>query len=460
MLALNIVDRSLTGLLQHLDNDQAAPLGFLFVEKLLESVANRDYVLRLFPLMAGCLSVYFLYRLARHCVSSPFFLAAVALFALSSPLVYYASEVKQYSVDVMVVVVLYLSAAPFIERRAGRRDLLVLGLGGVLALVFSHPALFALAGIWVTLALDYVIRKCWAGLRNMAFVGGAWAVTLTALYAISLRGISQTPVLLQYWREQFLPMPPWSQPGWIGSALQELARYPGGLSLSLLAVALGAAGVALLLARRWQWALVLTLPLAFAMAASGLHKYPFGGRLMLFAVPSVVITIAAGLEGLYVVFRSASRALAGPAAAVALILALVLLHGPALGAADGLRDPPMGEHLKPALAYLERHRQPGDTLYVYAPASFAYSYYAPFYDLRGVGVQLGGSYPRAEPKRYLQDIARLRGKGRVWFLFSHVYAGPPVDEKTYILQRVNSIGTKEDRLVLPGASLYLYQLDG
>jgi len=79
MLALNFVHRSLPGLLRPLESDQAAPLGFLVVEKLLESIANRDYVLRLFPLVAGCVSLYLLYRLARQCVAAPFFLAAVHL---------------------------------------------------------------------------------------------------------------------------------------------------------------------------------------------------------------------------------------------------------------------------------------------------------------------------------------------------------------------------------------------
>src|SRR3990172_8968599 len=50
-LAVNIADRNYSELLGLLDYQQAAPVGFLYVEKTLITVfGNHDYVLRLFPL--------------------------------------------------------------------------------------------------------------------------------------------------------------------------------------------------------------------------------------------------------------------------------------------------------------------------------------------------------------------------------------------------------------------------
>ena len=52
MLALNIVNRDFWGLLQPLDYDQGAPIGFLLVEKLFNSILGKhEFVLRLFPLL-------------------------------------------------------------------------------------------------------------------------------------------------------------------------------------------------------------------------------------------------------------------------------------------------------------------------------------------------------------------------------------------------------------------------
>src|SRR5512134_330155 len=101
MLALNVVNRSLAGLVQPLDYDQGAPLGFLLVEKLVQLLLGKhELVLRLFPLLAGLLSLgLFALLLRRMEMRGAGGLTALALFALNPRLIYYSSEVKQYILD-------------------------------------------------------------------------------------------------------------------------------------------------------------------------------------------------------------------------------------------------------------------------------------------------------------------------------------------------------------------------
>jgi hypothetical protein len=42
---------------------------------------------------------------------------------------------------------------------------------------------------------------------------------------------------------------------------------------------------------------MLILPIALALLASGLRKYPFHGRIILFLVPALLLLIANGLDG-------------------------------------------------------------------------------------------------------------------------------------------------------------------
>ena len=57
-LALNIVGRSFSGLTLPLDYEQGTPILFLLIEKLSIVVqGTNDFILRLFPLLAGLLSV-------------------------------------------------------------------------------------------------------------------------------------------------------------------------------------------------------------------------------------------------------------------------------------------------------------------------------------------------------------------------------------------------------------------
>src|SRR3990172_1675949 len=111
-LALNIIDRPFAGLLASLDYDQAAPLGYLVIEKaMVLLLGDSEYSLRLFPLIAGVVSVLLFYWVARQHLDLLAALIAVGLFATSRELIYYSAEVKQYGSDVLVALALLLAAS-------------------------------------------------------------------------------------------------------------------------------------------------------------------------------------------------------------------------------------------------------------------------------------------------------------------------------------------------------------
>jgi len=97
-LAVNIVSRSFEGLTEPLGFHQAAPVGFLYIEKLLMILlGNADYILRLFPLISGILAVYLIHRIGLdHFGTVGIF--ALSMFALNSWQVYYTSELNSTAV--------------------------------------------------------------------------------------------------------------------------------------------------------------------------------------------------------------------------------------------------------------------------------------------------------------------------------------------------------------------------
>ena len=107
-LAVNIVNRSFLELFRPLDCQQAAPIGFLLVEKcLVQLFGNNEYVLRLFPFICGVASLFLFYKLTRDYIQTRTVLLPVGLLAISALQVRYSSEVKQYSTDMAVALLLY-----------------------------------------------------------------------------------------------------------------------------------------------------------------------------------------------------------------------------------------------------------------------------------------------------------------------------------------------------------------
>src|SRR5215208_6687635 len=84
MLALNIVNRNFGGMFQPLDYDQGAPIGFLLIEKLFNSLLGKnEFALRLFPLLVGLLSLWLFHLLLRRVTNKAGLFTALALFAFN-----------------------------------------------------------------------------------------------------------------------------------------------------------------------------------------------------------------------------------------------------------------------------------------------------------------------------------------------------------------------------------------
>jgi len=185
-LALNLVNRTFSGLTRPLDYEQGAPIVFLFIEKsILVLLGNKDYLLRLFPLLSGLLALYLIYLIARQYFGATG-LFAVLVFAISWQLIYYSSELKQYSSDAMIALLLIYLALRCIKDNVRFADFLLLGVTGLIAIWTSHPSIFILAGIGLTLVFVTLSRKAYTPLAWTLGLGILWITALAAVYFFSL----------------------------------------------------------------------------------------------------------------------------------------------------------------------------------------------------------------------------------------------------------------------------------
>ncbi len=455
-LAINILERDSRSLLLPLDLHQAAPPGFLLLERLAsQTLGPSEWCLRLLPLLASLAALLLFRRVAARLLEPPAALLAVALFALGDPLISFASEVKPYAVDVAVALLLLDLALSF-SGPAGSlraRAAIALAVAGAAAVWISFPSVFVLAGIGSTLAVWALRLRDRKRLAALLAVGVVWGMSFLAVYRISLRAASASSYLLLYWAPNFLPLPPRSLSDllWLPNHLGALFGDPVGFVFRGLGVLTFLVGCVSFLARHRGRLALLVTPLLFALLGSGFRKYPFYGRLLLFLVPFLLLLVAEGAERI--------RSLTTPVApSVGVILIGLLLFHPAAIALRFLLHPRTREEIRPVLAYVKEKAAPGDGLYVYGGAVPAFRYYAGRYAFSPRRVTLG--HWRREWNGYRADLEALRGSGRRWFVFAHTQAQDGSDEEKPLLSMLDGIGRRVDAFRAPGASAYLYDLGG
>ncbi len=455
MLALNIVNRSFGQLLQPLDYNQGAPLAFLLSEKVIGMIFGyKDYALRLIPLIAGCFSVWLMYLLAKQIVSPPTTVIVVVLFSFSIPLIYYSSELKQYSVDIAIALLLYLLAAPLLKGEPTQQKYVSLGLIGAISLWFSHPAIFVLGGISLGLILYYFFRKDYSQLLPIGIMILAWLFTFAVLFFISFKNLTINGYLLNYWRKYFMPIFPWKDITWFSQVFINIFDDLVGItSLYFIQGFLCIVGSVLLLIRKWQWGIPFLATLFLNLVASAWHKYPFGGRLFLYSLPILLIFIGMSLEIFFIMFKRNHLLSNG----VWFIFAVLLIYKPLTSSLDILHTPLTKEEIKPVIEYLIDHYQEGDVVYVYYGAIYPLQYYAPYYGLQLNDFIMGSKF-RDSPQKYMAEIKQLRGHKRVWFVFSHLFTDEDVDERDVIFSGLYRIGKMKERYKAPNAYIFLYDL--
>jgi hypothetical protein len=456
-LALNIVNRSFVELAQPLDRNQGAPLGFLFVEKVLTVLlGNTDYVLRLFPIICGLVSLLVMYALARRLfVERVSIVAAVVLFAVSDRLIYYASEVKQYSSDALICLLALLVCERFVNRNPSNWDFALLATFGATAILFSHSAVFVLAGVGTALSLEFILKRDWHSRLKLGVVFCFWLVPFVALYFVSYRQLSENENLLAFWQQGFMPFPPWRNWGWFISRSDSVMADPLGLP-NKSAILLLVAGITSIWLRRWEIGAVLLFPIAFTLIASALHMYPFSGRLVLFLVPIFSLFLAetiGRIRSFLDQFRPSVRI--GLPVAIAVLLWVVII--PSRAAVLHVWQPRLREEIKPILNYLSVHRRVGELIYVYYGAEGPVLFYSTLFGITANNV-IYGSKNRGNFPKYINELDKLRGMGRVWFVFSHNYNRGGVDEQAEFLAYLDKIGKRLDQLSAENSSLYLYDL--
>lgn len=407
--------------------------------------------MRALPVLASVGAVPLAYVVGRRAAGTLAGLAAALALAATPTTLLHGQELKQYSTDIVVVLLLLLATSAVAARPASWRPWLALAVTASLAPGLAYPTALVLPGI--ALASFAICRDNGDRVRWLAAQAVSGLAAL-AWYVLVIGPQRERPLVAAYWAGEFPPLDGAPGTGWIAGQLLDVVRYCSADPAWLAALV---AIVGLAKSARWLGIAALG-SVATLIAAAAWRVYPLsGGRTSVFLLPFLYLGIAAAVGGLVATWtaegRRNPRALA--AAAVAALATVVLLTM----VGRGVRAPQAGlvyEETAPLIATLAAERQPSDRVYVYDGAVQAFRFHHPNPD---PAITLGGSHRNDETK-YAAELRPLLVPGqRLWLLFSHVHipqSGRP--ERETILADLKIAGRQLAVHEAPGASLHLFEI--
>ncbi len=457
MLALNIRDRSFIELLQPLSDNQGAPIIFLWIEKFFFSFGgNKDLLLRVFPLLAGIVSIYLMWRVSQSIQNQAGSLLSIGFFAVLPILIYFSSEAKQYSSDVLITLLIFWMSLRLFKDQADWKSYLLFGITGLVGMWMSHPAVFILAGAGISLAISLIRIRDY---RKLIWLSGCiflWLISFALEYSISLQAIRDNPKFDAYWNTGYMPFPPWRDIEWFGRTVINYFRYLGYRNnyFAFIPISLLVIGTISIFNRRRQVGILFIIPILAMLIASSFEAYSAMARLLLFLVPITILFISEGIIKVGDVVAKHNPLLGRT---MVLVFTILVLAQPIESSITYLLEPHNKEDTKSVLETLKENYREGDIIYLYYPARFSFWYYADQYGFDETDYIIG-IRSVDEPEKYIAQIDQFIGKRRVWIVMTHNCTTCIVDEFDYILDHLNQIGTLRKKYIEKGAYLYLYNL--
>jgi hypothetical protein len=446
----NLLERSYGGLLEPLNYSQVAPTLYLFTLKACTDWFGMNvFSVRLPSVVGGLLLVLVFWWMARRMVGARGALWAVVMVALSQHLISYSGEAKPYSLDAFWTVLLVWLALRAEPGKAAWKSTVPLALAGMVAVWFSYPSVFVIAGVGTAHLASALLQREGKHFGILCVVYGLAALSFLVEYLVIMAPIQahmgDIGYLDNYWRHGFMPFPPETmfELRWFRERPFLFLDMPGGFTLLGLALFVALAGTLQLLFERPKHFFMVILPFVFTLLACGLRLYPFHGRMTLFLAPLLFLVMGHG----FVALSEGGR----KPAATALVLAVLLLAQPAVRAVRVAREPSRHHELDRVLHHVSLHWREGDRLYLPFPDSLSYRFLEEALDIPSEAVVLGVSASAEGGETPFEEILpKLRDAERLWFACTYDYV------ETFAPQRklLEAHGKTVDEAQAAGASAW------
>jgi hypothetical protein len=238
-------------------------------------------------------------------------LIALFIFATNTIQIKYSIEVKQYAVDVFVLLSIFWLFSIFLKNTNNRKFLLLLIFAGIISIFLSNISIIVLATISVYWFISDIVARKKGHAKYITML--IWPLTFGIYYFFFVADNKNEPYMLDFWQNNFLPINPFQIEFWnfFKSAVRKvffdfMIFNNEGLSHNLNFIILHIFLIIYIIGlifivkkRKLTLLFFLTFPIILHLLLSGLKKYPLDARLALYLSPLVIMTFSYGLFQLY-----------------------------------------------------------------------------------------------------------------------------------------------------------------
>jgi len=301
-LARNIAEKSFFDLFFPLEYQQYAPPFFAqFCKATAEIFGYSEMGLRVFPFLAGIVSLVLFYQLLKALFDSKMLIYPLLLFVFNVYLYRHGLELKQYSIDVLVTISWLLIAIK--KPLLSQKEMKWFAFLGMLTIWFSMSSVFVLAGVGLYFLANKIsqskhsfseVSKLFVENSALVLMILCWLFSFGFLFFINLQHGIQTDGLQNYHSPYFLSFTDWAQSTKVKIGLFRAIVGKTTLALGWAILCLYA-GLYQIWKTQKQLLWLLVIPIATCFFASTIQYYSLIIRLGLFLFPIFIIIIGLGV---------------------------------------------------------------------------------------------------------------------------------------------------------------------
>ena len=417
MLANNIISKSFIELLFPLDDNQVAPILYLFLTKLASLIVPKSEIgLRLVPFLFYCFTIFLFYKTLLLLFKKELTITfCLSLFLFNSSLIYYSSEVKQYTTDLFVAILLIFTLLKSISEK--KIVILQLSLFGSLSIYLSNitPIILLSLGIYTLIIYKkhfYGNKQIFYSISMLFFF---WLLNFVFYFLCFIYNHPTKDFMQNYWSFAFLPANPFNSDfyNFIVSKFEiiftDLLHYSyiGYLLLFVFLITL----IRLFKGKFYLELVLFFLPIIIHLVLSACAMYPFEHRLILYLIPYFIIIIGFSLElsDCFIKTHSKNSSNVLWQATIPTLFLLYSLYIRPL--------PYKNDNIKRLIEYVMENKRNDHSVYIYHGAIPAFNYYknSGIIEIKGQ-FTYGNKYSENISQKYFDEIVLINKP--FWIIFS------------------------------------------